>query len=597
MSSTSSLAPSAPPLSASASASATAATAHTAVATAAREHLEVVTLLGSSVVDVAYLEPAAPAAARRRHITMMVMAAGALLLALAGVAFARGLALAAVNEQALAAWMAAGDAPIYAFRPQRLHPIFDVLLFGALPGLLLLSWGLWRTRRAPVREQFTLGSAPDSDLSIAPPRGVALPTRFALARWQGDRPTVRIPRGARATLQRDGRADDIDTLAQLGTGRVSVDSAAGDIRCVELAAGESVRVELGRVALVLRRVPARRARSLRGALLPERRTTAFVLATAAAHLLLVLVLQSLPPAPYVLGLGPGIGPGTRITRIQRLADEQPPAPRTSGSEQTAMALPAPAAPGERLHRDSSGDNRPQRVSDRPPLGSRGSAEARAQARREGMLAFFQAQPSALDQLTSIGSLDAEVGVIDAYGTPEGMLGGATWGSFGSGPSGLGAGGTPFGGPGGTIGMGGFDTGTSKENNSYASCGGCGGFSRSGSGHITRVPQVKTCSGDECKADGALDKSIIRSRIQRQHERVRHCYERALLSAPALAGTLAVDFLISPEGAVLSVNTGGMQHAELNACVAGVVENIEFPRATTGGLTKVSYPFTFQPAGE
>ena len=105
------------------------------------------------------------------------------------------------------------------------------------------------------------------------------------------------------------------------------------------------------------------------------------------------------------------------------------------------------------------------------------------------------------------------------------------------------------------------------------------------GHISN-PQTK----------GGLDKSIIRGYIQRQHERIRHCYERTLLTSPDVTGTVTTTFVISPEGKVIRVSATGIGHDNLETCITEVVRNISFPRTDAGELTQVTYPFELRNTG-
>jgi Ca-activated chloride channel family protein len=95
--------------------------------------------------------------------------------------------------------------------------------------------------------------------------------------------------------------------------------------------------------------------------------------------------------------------------------------------------------------------------------------------------------------------------------------------------------------------------------------------------------------------GSLDKTIIRRYVRRQIEKIQYCYDKRLLGQPRLAGTVIVHFAISPDGRVASATADGMHDDELEACVAGVIKAIEFPRSENGDVVQVNYPFTFQSA--
>ena len=97
--------------------------------------------------------------------------------------------------------------------------------------------------------------------------------------------------------------------------------------------------------------------------------------------------------------------------------------------------------------------------------------------------------------------------------------------------------------------------------------------------------------------GSLDKSIIRRYIRKKVAAVRHCYEKALVVDPKLAGRLVLSFQINSDGTVSDVKASGFGNEEVDACVAEQIASIKFPSTNDGSIIKVSYPFNFQPADE
>lgn len=91
--------------------------------------------------------------------------------------------------------------------------------------------------------------------------------------------------------------------------------------------------------------------------------------------------------------------------------------------------------------------------------------------------------------------------------------------------------------------------------------------------------------------GTLDKQIIRRYIRRNVAEIRHCYEQALISHPTLAGSVIATFSLDADGRVLAANATGMD-PDVDACITDVVRAIEFPKVPGGGVTQVTYPFTF-----
>lgn len=70
-----------------------------------------------------------------------------------------------------------------------------------------------------------------------------------------------------------------------------------------------------------------------------------------------------------------------------------------------------------------------------------------------------------------------------------------------------------------------------------------------------------------------------------------------MARPTLAGRLTAHFTIDGDGRVVAATADGLDDAEVEACVAGVIQAIEFPRPDGGGTVQVNYPFEFHPARE
>ncbi len=91
------------------------------------------------------------------------------------------------------------------------------------------------------------------------------------------------------------------------------------------------------------------------------------------------------------------------------------------------------------------------------------------------------------------------------------------------------------------------------------------------------------------------KAVIRTRVKQNIPRLQACYEKRLLASPKLAGTVQVQFYISPRGKVVASDAAGVD-PEVATCVAGVIKTIVFPKTKGGGGVQVNYPFTFRPPG-
>jgi hypothetical protein len=551
--------------------------------------VEVITMLGNSVVGVAHVEPLSGARAQSRVALGVTAGIGALLLLLAALAFGKGLAAAAADEHALAHWRDVLGRPIYEFRPTRLDPAYDwMALLGLTGGVAALTWGGLGLRARPRRDTFTIGTDAGVDASVAGSSSVACPTRFELIRWRDGAPLVRVTGGMRARMHRDGRTYALDELAALGVAR----PAGASPNAHELAVPESgsVRVEIGAgpASFVIRKMAAGRKHALAGQALPERRTLAFWLGSIIAHLALLALVNAIPPAPATLGLGLE-GSDTRVISARSKAFEIAP---IEASDEPSSQASGPRGPSASLALSqpdqprSPGGGLDVRNPEQRAPGSRD--DARRQAQREGMLAFLGDRPGVFDPLGEIGSFEAEPGAVTDYGGPVGVGPGSTWGSFGSGPGGF-----AFQG-GGTVGTGNYNT--------IGGPGGSGPFGPGGHGPGLDPRARQRFSGPTVhisnpKTEGGIDKRIIRSHVQRQHERIRHCYERTLLTAPDVTGTVTTSFVISPDGRVMRASATGIGNAGLESCIAGIISNMSFPRSTSDQITQVtSYPFELRNPG-
>jgi hypothetical protein len=118
---------------------------------------------------------------------------------------------------------------------------------------------------------------------------------------------------------------------------------------------------------------------------------------------------------------------------------------------------------------------------------------------------------------------------------------------------------------------------------------------SSTSYANRSGGIPRVSIGQPNAQGDLDKAIIRRYMKRNIMKITYCYEKELLSSPDLAGTVIVQFFISPDGKVATSSASGLS-PRVSACVAGVIKSIEFPKPKGGGGVQVNYPFTMRPNG-
>lgn len=99
---------------------------------------------------------------------------------------------------------------------------------------------------------------------------------------------------------------------------------------------------------------------------------------------------------------------------------------------------------------------------------------------------------------------------------------------------------------------------------------------------------------EISVAGSLSAEVIRRVVGRHVSEVRHCYERALTTAPDLAGRVTVAFVIAASGAVQSSVVvdarTDLASTDASSCVAESVRRWSFPAPEGGGVVAVTYPF-------
>ncbi|GAB4198852.1 MAG: hypothetical protein OHK0013_08450 [Sandaracinaceae bacterium] len=95
--------------------------------------------------------------------------------------------------------------------------------------------------------------------------------------------------------------------------------------------------------------------------------------------------------------------------------------------------------------------------------------------------------------------------------------------------------------------------------------------------------------------GGLSREDIRRTVRRHINEVRFCYEQELMSRPDLEGRIAVQFLVNPDGSVLtsSVVDQSGPVGDVGSCVSQSVRRWTFPASE--GPTRVTYPFVLQSA--
>ena len=213
------------------------------------------------------------------------------------------------------------------------------------------------------------------------------------------------------------------------------------------------------------------------------------------------------------------------------------------------------------------------------------------ARTAGILGSTASLQGGIHALASQADFSSGFDDADIYGPLFGSAGEGR-GTFGGGRSGWGVGGGCSMPPCGIIGTGRYGTiGTGDKAGD-----GWGGPGHGNGGMRRRTPVDPGGYIGRPIIDGDLDKAIIKRYIKRHVEKIAYCYEKQLLARPGIAGSIAVQFLIAPNGSVQSANGSGFD-GEVASCVAGVVKSISFPAPKSGGAVQVNYPFNFHAAGQ
>lgn len=173
-----------------------------------------------------------------------------------------------------------------------------------------------------------------------------------------------------------------------------------------------------------------------------------------------------------------------------------------------------------------------------------------------------------------------------------LFGAAPGDAAGFGGLGIRGSGSGGGGVGDTIGIGGIGT--------KGRGGGTGGYG-SGIGVLGGKQNVDIgINSSEATVLGSLDKELIRKVIRENIQKIRFCYENAMVRAPKLRGKVSVKFVISAEGTVSASNVApgtDTNNAELETCIVSRMRGFVFPKPKGGGVVVVTYPFVFQPGGQ
>lgn len=113
---------------------------------------------------------------------------------------------------------------------------------------------------------------------------------------------------------------------------------------------------------------------------------------------------------------------------------------------------------------------------------------------------------------------------------------------------------------------------------------------------TEPPVAEAAAAEPAPA--TFDKHTIRTVVRSNIGDVRRCYNQGLATDPNLAGRVAVQFTIGPEGTVFIAEVIESQLPKeakaVERCLIAAVENWQFPRPPGEGNVMVTYPFVLEP---
>jgi tetratricopeptide (TPR) repeat protein len=122
-----------------------------------------------------------------------------------------------------------------------------------------------------------------------------------------------------------------------------------------------------------------------------------------------------------------------------------------------------------------------------------------------------------------------------------------------------------------------------------------GHGRLGGSHATSPPTVRMGAS---QVSGRIAPEVISRVVRQRFGAMRACYEAGLARNPALAGRVAIRFVIDRTGSVSAANLEGssLVDAQVNACIVREFRGLSFP-TPEGGVITVTYPLVFSNGGD
>jgi hypothetical protein len=360
------------------------------------------------------------------------------------------------------------------------------------------------------------------------------------------------------------------------------------VRTLRIPETGALRIAADKVRFFVGRAPAAKEGLFAAKFATDGRAGAFLGASALAHALVLALLMSIPPESSQFVSDPFSNLG-RLVSVRSAPVEEPKKERgqDEGLSGTATGAAISGDPGKAGTPDSNKTVGKRAVKKRAETEQLSREQTIAAARDAGINRFFRQHGDYFQNLTAPNEFSSGLEDRDVLGGMTGEIG-EVGGTFGHHVAGY-----MTGGPGGTI----HSSTTFGRCRNLANCriGDSYGDGKDwGTGTTTgRDKKRKAGTPPEPKfgpiTGAGPDKDIIRRYVKRKRARIRHCYERALLSSPNLEGVVDTKFVIATNGAVLSARASGLS-SEVSSCVAGVLKSIQFP--AFGMPLSIRYPFTF-----
>ncbi len=101
------------------------------------------------------------------------------------------------------------------------------------------------------------------------------------------------------------------------------------------------------------------------------------------------------------------------------------------------------------------------------------------------------------------------------------------------------------------------------------------------------------NSNQISVAGSLTADQIKKALEPYLNRIRFCYEKALLANPSAAGNVTYGWTVDSSGRASGVRPvkSTINDKGMHLCVAGIISKVPFPRPT-GGPAEVEYPFNF-----